>query len=367
MKRVPLLAFLLRHYIMVLVVIVVVAALSFGFWQRGNQSEPLAYALVQKGTVRSVVSTSGVLAGKDNVSVKFKTSGKLDQTVRVGDTVVAGLMIAHLDTKDLSIALQQAWNDWRAKQASAEKAVDDVKDHDKDETYTQKETRTKAQTARDSAFDVAKAAQLSLDNATLVSPITGVVTQADPLPGQYVVSADTIAHIVDWSQVFFDADVDEADIGKVAVGQEVTVTLNAYASRNFTGVVKEILPTTKTASSGATVVTVRIELTDSSIEHIVGLNGQATIVVAQANDVVTVPPETIVDNHTVYIPLYFQTGVQVQTVTVKIGLTSDTAVEIQEGLSVGQQVVKNPAAVKAMTNNNQSLFARFLRILPGRQ
>lgn len=149
----------------------------------------------------------------------FKISGKLVYiNVKAGDIVTPGQVIAGLDTQDLSITLQQAQNTLRDKQATAQKAEDDVKDYSDDESFTQKVTRTTAQAARDLAFDTVKSAQRAFQDAVITSPIKGVITQAIEVPGQIVTAADVIAQVVDTSAIYFDAEVDETDIGSVAVG-----------------------------------------------------------------------------------------------------------------------------------------------------
>ena len=322
---------------------VVVLVLAIWFFIPKPKTTPLEYASVKKGSIKSTVSTSGVLTGKSTATLKFRSSGKLAAVgIKVGDEVKTGQQIAYLDTQDLSIALQQAFNDYRAKDAAAKKAEDDVKDHASDETFAQKQTRTTAQAARDSAYDSMKAAQLAFQNAAITTPIGGTVIQAPFLPGQFISPADTIAQIVDFSAPYFDADVDEADIGKVALDQRVEVTLNAYENRVFPGKVSEILPQTKTTTSGATVVTVRVLLVDPNINLIANLNGQADIVTAEKNNVLLIPQEALKDDGTILT----NDGKNIKIIKVNTGLRSDTEIEVLDILPEGLQVVTNPSAYK---------------------
>lgn len=294
-------------------------------------------------TISSSISAAGVLTGKDTATLKFKSAGRIAfMNIKKGDTVHKGEILAGLDTRDLSISLQQAINDYRAKQATAEKVEDDVKDNDDDETFTQKETRTKAQAARDSAYDEVKAAQLALDNAVIFSPLDGTITQAPFLPNQIITAADTIAQVVDWSERYFDAEIDEADISKISLQQPVIVTLNAYPDQLFDGIVSEITPITQKASNGATVIIVRIQLTQPPTYLISGLNGEATITLQKKDNALVIPEEALADDDTVMIKT--SSGYEQKKITV--GIRADDGIEILQGLQEHDQIVLNPSALK---------------------
>lgn len=301
----------------------------------------LQFADVKKGDISSIVSSSGTLTGKNVVDLKFKSGGKLAYiNVKAGDQVTAGQVIAGLDTQQLSIDLQQAQNTLREKQAAAEKAEDEVKDHAKDETFSQKSTRTAAQAARDNAFDSVKEAQRAFRDAIITSPISGTVTQAPFIPGQIVVSSDIVTQVADFSTLILETEIDESDIGKISLGQKSQVTLDAYPDKIFGGEVSEISPQTKTTSSGATVILTKINLEGSAISPVKGLSGQASIILAQAKDVLIIPLEALKEDNTVLI----QTNDGLKTQKVTPGITSDTDVEIQEGLLENDKVLLNPPA-----------------------
>ncbi len=145
--------------------LIIIGVLGYMFWPKAPE-EPLQTVEIKTGDVKSVISTSGTLEGTDSADLRFKISGKLNQiTVKAGDRVEKGKLIASLDTQDLSINLQQAYNNFEAKDATAKRAEDDVKDSASDETHTEKEERTLAQKARDTAFDDIKAAQRAFQDA----------------------------------------------------------------------------------------------------------------------------------------------------------------------------------------------------------
>ncbi len=338
-----------RKKIVILVILIAAGALGFFFFGQKKQT-PLQFTEVKKQDIKSIVSSSGALTGKNVADLKFKSSGKLSYiNIKVGDSVYAGEVIAGLDTQDLSITLQQAQNTLRDKQALVDKALDDVKDHSADESFTQRVTRTTAQVARDNAYDSVKAAQRAFQDTVIISPIAGLVTKAPYIPGQ-VIGSDAVAQVVDFSEVFFDTDIDEADIGKVSLGQKAEIILDAYPDQILEGVVDEIIPQTKETSSGATVITVRINLEDPAITPINGLSGQASIILDEAKSALTVPQEALREDNTIFV----ETAQGLRMEKVEVGIKSDTDVEIKKGLNEKDRVLLNPPANGTRISQNRN-------------
>lgn len=332
--------------------VIALAALGFfGYRSQANSTPELQFVEVKKSDISSTVTSSGTLTGKEVANLKFKSLGRMTfLNVKAGDKVSAFQTIAGLDTKLLETDLQQAQNTLRDKQAIAEKVEDDVKDHDKDESFKQKMDRTTAQVARDNAFDEVKSAQKALADAYLYTPIAGVVTQAPIIAGQNVTATDLIAQIVDIESIYFDTEVDEADIGKVKIGQKTKINLDAYPDQQLMGTVDQIIPQTKTSSSGATVVTVRMNLGTPQVSFVNGLSGQATIVLSEAKDVLIIPLDALREDETVII----QINNQLKSQKVVTGIKSDTDVEVKQGLNEGNKVLLNPPS--NLKTRSASLF-----------
>lgn len=347
-----------KKKIIIFILLIVVGFLIYNAF-KPKQSQVLQFAEVKKQDIRSIVSSSGSLTGKNKVDLKFKSAGKLSYiNVKVGEEVAAWQTIAGLDTQQLNIDLQQAQNTYRDKQAAAEKAEDDVKDHSKDETFAQKTTRTAAQAARDSAYDSVKEAQRAFQDVIIYTPIAGLITQTNPIPGQNITASDIIAQVVDFSEVFFDTDIDEADIGKVVLGQKAEVNLDAYPDKIFEGTVSEIIPQTEETSQGATVIKVRINLGKPEITFIQGLSGQASIILSEVKDVLTVPLEAVREESTLEASssgtVFIEENKNIKPKKVKTGIKSDTDIEIKDGLSEGDKVLLNPPSQGSGNFQNRS-------------
>lgn len=339
--------------------IIIILALIYFFFLKGPETPKLETAQVKKQDIASTVSASGKITGKDTVNLRFLQGGKLTFiNVKTSDRVEQNQTIAGLDTQAQSINLQQAENNLKAEQANADKVLDDIHLYQygnggfanvgsSNETMTQRQARTTAEVSRDNAFDFIKAAQRNFQDLFVVSPIPGIVTQSNIFPGQFVGPGDTVAQIIDDSEIFFEAEVDEAELNKIGVDLEADILLNAFPDKTFTGTIKQILPQTRSTTTQATVVIARILFTPPA-NFVFGTEGQASIITAKNKNALTIPLEALRADDTVII----QTSQGLKETKIKTGIKSDTDVEIQEGLSEGQTVITNPPAQLPKSDNS---------------
>ncbi len=323
---------------------VVILIILFFVFRGKSKPTSLQFAEVSKNNIASTITASGILSGKSVATLHFNSAGKLNYLgVKSGDSVTRGEVIASLDGTILNSSLQEALNTRRNTQANVDYIHDQVKDHSGDETFAQKATRVAAEVANDNAYDAVLAAQKTLRDTTLISPISGVVVSNGNINvGQNVSPTDLIAQVVDFSAKDFEATVDESDIGQIQIDENAKITLNAYGNTEFSGKVVEINSQTETNSTGSITVTVKIEVTNPRIATIYGLNGQANITTNSKQDVLTIPQDALIDDNHVYVK-----GVNGKAEKREIvpGIKSDTDIEIVSGLNIGDQVVTNPQAV----------------------
>ena len=119
-----------------------------------------------------------------------------------------------------------------------------------------------------------------LEDATVVAPFGGVVSAANAAVGEPAGGNAALLTLVDDTQVVLDAQLDETDIGRVAVGQQASVTLDAVPGRTFPARVTRIAPTATLLSNiPIYYVTVQVD----NVDHLLraGMTGQATVVVRE--------------------------------------------------------------------------------------
>ncbi|GAB4505333.1 MAG: efflux RND transporter periplasmic adaptor subunit [Anaerolineales bacterium] len=191
------------------------------------------------------------------------------------------------------------------------------------------------------------AAQAVLDQARIIAPFDGIITDASVLPGDQVSPGNMAFQVDDLSRLLIDLEVSEVDINSISVGQEVAVNFDAVQGKEYRGVVAEVAGA-GTASAGSVNFKVTVELTD--VDELVkpGMTAAVLIQVRNIEDALLVPNRAvrIVDNRRV---VYVLEGDTLRPVEVRLGATSDTYSEVVGGdLQEGDLIVLNPPATLEM-------------------
>ncbi|MFT8870862.1 MAG: HlyD family efflux transporter periplasmic adaptor subunit [Sporolactobacillus sp.] len=125
------------------------------------------------------------------------------------------------------------------------------------------------------------------DGTTLTAPDTGTVTAVNANVGDRVATGKVIAHLTNYSDLEADVQVDELDIPKVAVGQAVDVTVNAFPDQSFTGTISSIA-NAGTENDGTASFDVLIQMNAAS-QLKAGMTLTADIIQQQKTNVLYVP------------------------------------------------------------------------------
>jgi HlyD family secretion protein len=187
-----------------------------------------------------------------------------------------------------------------------------------------------------------------LRNATIVSPIDGVVLSRDREVGDAVSSilvmgsgATLIMTVGDLREVYVKGKVDESDIGKVYMGQPARITVESYKDQKFSGKVTKISPM-GVDKENVTTFEVRVSISNEARKLMATMTANAEIMLEEHKGVLAIPEGAIIykkDRTTeVEIPdATLPAGKRRTPVTTGIGNGSKT--EIVRGLAEGQQVI----------------------------
>ena len=192
-----------------------------------------------------------------------------------------------------------------------------------------------------------------LDDTKVFAPMDAVVASRPVQIGQIIASGvsnvgggTTVLTLSDLSRVFVLAAVDESDIGKVALDQAVTVTVDAFANKKFHGKVVRIA-TKGVNLSNVVTFEVKIEVTG---EAKVLLKPEMTanieeILIAEKSDVLLVPSEAILrKGRGKQVVTLVKEGAENEDVPVETGITDGTNTEIVSGVTEGQTVLIHKGA-----------------------
>ena len=344
----------------------------------GKSSVTLETAKAERINITNSVTATGTVEPVTKVEVGTQVSGIIDKLYAdYNDEVKAGQVIAVMDKINLEAELtsSQAQLDaakteyeYREKEYNRTKTLHDkelVSDSDYDSAYYQYATAKNAYSQAQASYVKVKR---NLSYATITSPIDGVVISRAVEEGQTVAAGFetptlfTIAKNLTDMQVV--ADVDEADIGQVEEGQNVTFTVDAYPDDVFNGTVEQVRLEATTTSNVVTYEVV-INAPNPDLKLKPGLTANVTIYTLEEDNVLAVPTKALRFNPDA--ELLSQIGISVEgsaqpaegtrTVWVKNGntispkavtanYTSGDKTGIFSGLADGEEVVTGLSAAQ---------------------
>jgi HlyD family secretion protein len=380
---------------------VVVAGGLYGYVVRAGSRvdiDPSRLATVERETVvRSVVAT-GKVEPVTKVEIKSKANGIIERLhVDVGDEVEAGQVLAELDKEQLAARLreeqanlQAAEANLQAARAQLEKNVIDAEGPDVEfarrafeRARSLFEQKLVAQSALDearSALEVAENRQRSargqlsvsrarvaeaeakvaqarasvsraeedLRNATIRAPIRATVLTRDVEIGSPVSSilnlganATLVMTLGDIDRVFVRGKVDEADIGRVRLGQPARITVETFRDRRFEGRVTQISPI-GVEKDNVTTFEVEVSIDNASNELRANMTANAEIILEEHPDSLVVPEAAIIydaaRNAFVDVPAPSERSGR-RRVPIKVGVGNGTRTQVLEGLKQGDKVI----------------------------
>ena len=259
-----------KRFFLLVIAILVVAGTGYGFWRWGSSPKESPYVTVpaKRGDVTQVVSSTGTLQAVVTVQVGSQVSGTIEKLFAdFNSKVKSGQVVAQLNQDKFRAAADQARANLLAAQSNLAKTRVSVADTQrtlersrelrKRDIMAQSEFDA-AETAYDAAvaqLEVNKAqaaqaqaalnqASVDLNNTVIRSPVDGIVISRNVDVGQTVAAslqAPTLFTIAnDLAKMEVHTNVDEADVGNVSEGQEVTFTVDAFPARRFTGRVHQV-------------------------------------------------------------------------------------------------------------------------------
>lgn len=181
-------------------------------------------------------------------------------------------------------------------------------------------------------------AAAKIQNAQIVAPISGIITQFDAKVGQLAGVGAPLVSIMSNTGYEVDAGISETDIGKILVGNTVSMTLDAFPNETFTGTVFYIAPS-QTNTQG--VISYQIKISFSKVDPRLksGLTANVDIQTKKKDNVLLLPQYAILQNDT---GTFVETlaGKVVTTSPVMLGIQDQKGnVEILSGVTEGEQVI----------------------------
>lgn len=239
------------------------------------------------------IEASGIIEAISSIEIKSKASGEiLFLGAEVGDFVNKGSVLGQIDQRTPTNILNQSKSDLEASKVRLENAksqyergielhengsISDKAFEDIQENFAQaKSTLVRTEVSYENA-------KIALDDTVVRSPISGTIISRPVEVGQ-VISSPTSAvgggtllmTMADLSKVRVRALVDEIDVGKVSIGQMVSIKVAAYRDKEFFGTVSKIEPLAK-VEQNVTTFPVLIDIDNKENLLLLGMNTDVVI------------------------------------------------------------------------------------------
>ena len=181
-------------------------------------------------------------------------------------------------------------------------------------------------------------AQANLQNAEIIAPISGTLTQQDAKIGQQASPGTPLVSIIGNGGFEVDAGVSETDVGKLAVGDPVTMTLDAFPSETFAGSVFYIAPA-ETNTNGVITYLTKISFDKPDARLKSGLTANINITTKQESNALILPQYAILQNDSGTFVETLAGGIATSS-PVTLGIQDQNGnVEVLSGVSLGEQVI----------------------------
>jgi HlyD family secretion protein len=380
------------------VVVVTVAALGVAGWfawsRYGNRPDEAGgpTIVVARGDLTEVAAASGTVEPHVQVEVKSRAAGAVVEVlISEGQRVEAGDVLIRLDPADMERALREARTAERRsaaelsqaraslnvaslehKEAEAALAVakkgvgmglssaeaERIAANKASVASANVKLRQAQLAATQAAIDVAhldvEDAERRLSETTIRAPMAGTVLSLLVERGSIVSSAltnvgggTTVATIADLSDLRVIGAIDEAQVSRVAVGQDVAIRVDAYPNREFDGKVERVAPLGRTQSS-VVIFDVEIVVTDAEASLLrSGMSADLEITTGRQESVLLVPL-TAVQSRGAQRFVRTDTGEQRR---IETGPNDGARIVVLSGLDEGDVILQAPAP--AATGNAQ--------------
>ncbi|MEJ2695560.1 MAG: efflux RND transporter periplasmic adaptor subunit [Candidatus Sulfobium sp.] len=299
-----------------LAVLVAVGGGAFITFRDGGEGPKFRTEKITKGEIISTVTATGTVNAVTTVLVGTQVSGTVKEIyVDFNSHVKKGQLIALIDPATFEAQVEQQKANLRSAKANVEKAKATLEDaertmernrqlrardliaqSDLDTSVTSFQTAKAqvavAEAAVAQAEAALKTAVTNLGYTKIVSPVDGVVVSRNVDVGQTVAASFqtptlfTIAQ--DLTKMQIDTNVDEADIGKVKVGQDVEFTVDAYPETMFKGKVSQIRIAPISVENVVTYDVV-VLVDNKALKLMPGMTANVSVIVAQVRDVLRIP------------------------------------------------------------------------------
>jgi HlyD family secretion protein len=324
-----------------------------------NVKKPVAVRIVElkPGELRVVINatTTSTVKSETEVTLSAQRTGRVVKLpVSEGDVVKAGALIARLDLTEESVQTANVLAQSKATYDEAEKNLKRSEDLFNKGMISQQDFDAVRR-----AYDVAKsqyrAAEadegVKRDYSVIRAPFRGVVAKKFTEVGELLLPGKQIVTIVDPDRIYVLATIDEVDVGRLNLGQQVGITVDAFPGEKFSGRIRRISPIVSGGKLETRTADVWIYFDEKQPRIKPGMSADVEVLVTTLKDVLSVPSQAVIEREgkkQVFVadgsPLKPGDKTIARLRPVEIGETNWSYTQIVSGIKPGEHVITTPEA-----------------------
>ncbi|MDZ4702264.1 MAG: efflux RND transporter periplasmic adaptor subunit [Rhodothermales bacterium] len=292
---------------------------------------PVEAVSASRGTISAYYTGTASLEAEEEASVATKAGGVVTELfVEEGQYVKAGQPLAKLDGERLALELARTEvnlnklkREHLRNEGLYEKQLISVEEYERIRSDFE---------AQQAAYNLAK---LELDYTMITAPIAGIIAQRFIKIGHSLRVGDPAFHISDFDPLLAVMHAPERELGKLRVGQEARLGVDAMSGSVFTGSIKRISPIVDPATG---TFKVTIEVRDASRQLKPGMFGRIQIVYDTRDNALLVPKEAVIVEDEV-ASVYVVRNSEAFRLDIERGYGDTQHYEILAGLAEGDTVI----------------------------
>ncbi|MDD3763073.1 MAG: efflux RND transporter periplasmic adaptor subunit [Nevskiales bacterium] len=292
---------------------------------------PVEVATAARGVIDAAYRGTATLEAEEEATVNAKAGGVIEQIlVEEGQSVAAGQVLARLETDRLRLEVARA-------KASADKLEQDFKRNESvyRRNLVSREAYERTKFELDGARAAYDLARLSLEEAEIVAPFAGVVSQRFIKVGNQIQPGSPAFRVTRMDQLQAQIYVPERDIHKLAPQQPASVNVDAWPDRIFKGSILRISPVVD-AGTGTVKVTVAMAPGQAGLKP--GMFGRVEILYDRRENALLIPKDAVMTEDAQQSVFVVQEG-RAHRRPVKVGYSDADHYEVLDGLADGEQLV----------------------------
>lgn len=182
------------------------------------------------------------------------------------------------------------------------------------------------------------------------APTSGTVTNLNLNTGSITTPNDTLITISDLSQLNVKLSVNERDISKIKLGQQVSISTDAVQNKLYSGTITQIFPSARKKISGTTqetVVDIIASIDNDNTQDLKpGFSASGKILIENQKEICILPYESILQDDEGIEYVYIYHNKKAIRKNIKTGIETENGIEIIEGISKSDKILLNPSVIK---------------------